>query len=386
MRDGLAARRRRICVLGDQREAERTPDEALARRRRDEQQLAVIRQARRHVHDTRLDPAQELLRPERVAPVRERDDDAQSAADERAELALGLCEPARGERGPLRLELVLLAGGQRIDRRTVSSCARRPARASARQRRRVARRGRLGRVERRHAVAALVSLCRLSRRVDGDGVERAQGALRIGRERADRLDLVPEQLDADGIAARRREDVEDPAAYGDLPTLLDALDPLVPRRHDPFDELLETGAPSPGEIVTGSGRRSGGGSGFDEASRGDADEPAAGEHVERSCTLADEVRRRPQARAERDAAARHEGDGSSVDEPGRRLGGVARVLVVGKHAQQACPAPLVERGEEQRQRRFGDAGARRSEATLRRRLAARRRRGRARADEGQAGP
>ena len=163
MRDGLAARRRRICVLGNQRKAERTPDEALPRRRRDEQQLAVIRQARRHVDDTRLDPAQELLRPERVAPMGERDDDAQPAADERAELALGFCEPARGERGPLRLELVILAGGQRIDRRTfrlVLDTELAPALDNG-----VGSPDEVGlSVERRHAVVVLVFLRRLGGR------------------------------------------------------------------------------------------------------------------------------------------------------------------------------------------------------------------------------
>ena len=51
----------------------------------------------------------------RLAAVGEGDDDAVPRADEARELVLGLGEPARGDRGPLRLERVRLAPRERIE-------------------------------------------------------------------------------------------------------------------------------------------------------------------------------------------------------------------------------------------------------------------------------
>ena len=45
----------------------------------------------------------------------EGDDGAQSAADEGSQLVLGLGEPARGDRGPLRLEGERLARRERVE-------------------------------------------------------------------------------------------------------------------------------------------------------------------------------------------------------------------------------------------------------------------------------
>ena len=55
----------------------------------------------------------------------------------------------------------------------------------------------------------------------------AQRALREGREPADRLDLVAEQLDPRGALLGRREDVEDPAADRELPALVHLVGALV---------------------------------------------------------------------------------------------------------------------------------------------------------------
>ena len=90
-------------------DAELARDEAAARRRDREAQRAVARQRLLRLELLGLDLAQEHLRPERLAAVRERDDHAVSGLDERAEVALGLGQAARGDRGPLRLERVLLA-------------------------------------------------------------------------------------------------------------------------------------------------------------------------------------------------------------------------------------------------------------------------------------
>ena len=70
----------------------------------------------------------------------------------------------------------------------------------------------------------------LGGRVDDRLVDGVQRALRERRERADLLDLVAEELDPQRLAAGRREDVDEPAAHGELAALLDALDALVARR------------------------------------------------------------------------------------------------------------------------------------------------------------
>ncbi len=60
-----------------------------------------------------------------------------------------------------------------------------------------------------------------------DPLRLAEGTLGEGREPAQRLDLVAEQLDADRALLGRGVDVEDPAADRELPALLDLLDALV---------------------------------------------------------------------------------------------------------------------------------------------------------------
>ena len=51
--------------------------------------------------------------------------------------------------------------------------------------------------------------------------------------------VVAEELDAERLAARAREHVDEPAAHGDLPALLDALDALVARERELLDERVE---------------------------------------------------------------------------------------------------------------------------------------------------
>ena len=91
---------------------------------------------------------------------------------------------------------------------------------------------------------------------------------------------------------------------------------------------------------------------------GRADEAARGEHVERASPLADEMRRRLEPRAPADAAARQERDAVVAEEPAGRLGDVPRVRVLGREDDERSAELLVERGEEERERGLGDAGAR----------------------------
>ena len=72
-----------------------------------------------------------------------------------------------------------------------------------------------------------VLLGELGRRRDLDHLGVAERALREGREPPQRLDLVAEQVDADGAVLGRREQVEEPAADRELAAVLDLVDALV---------------------------------------------------------------------------------------------------------------------------------------------------------------
>src|SRR4051812_49786600 len=66
-----------------------------------------------------------------------------------------------------------------------------------------------------------------------------QCALSERRERPHRLDLVAEELDPQRLAARRREDVDQAAANGEVAALLRAVDALVPGEREPLGQRLE---------------------------------------------------------------------------------------------------------------------------------------------------
>ena len=60
---------------------------------------------------------QQILLPERLAEMWERDDDALSRADERSEFVLRLGQAAGDKRGPLRLERERLSGRKGVEQR-----------------------------------------------------------------------------------------------------------------------------------------------------------------------------------------------------------------------------------------------------------------------------
>ena len=197
----------------------------------------------------------------------------------------------------------------------------------------------------------------LGGRVDGGLCDLAERALGERRERADLLDLVTEQLDAQRLTSRRREHVDEAAANGELAALLDPFDPLVARRREVLGECVDarlvagrhlqrrrTGGERRQSLGDGGGRR--------------ADEPAAFEHRERTGALADEVRRRLEPRPEPDAARREEADRVVAEEPRGRLGGVARVGVLRDEEHEPPSELLVQRRDDERQHRLGNAGAR----------------------------
>ena len=181
-----------------------------------------------------------------------------------------------------------------------------------------------------------------------------QRPLRERRERAHLLDLVAEQLHPQRLAAGGREDVDDAAAHGELAALVDAIDALVAGARESRREAVEArlradvephglGAGSEGRhsLGEGGGRR--------------ADEAAGGEDVESPRPLADEVRRRLEPGCVRDAAAREQRDAVGAEEPRRALGRVPRIRVLGEEDQQPSPELLVQRREDERERRLGDA-------------------------------
>ena len=82
----------------------------------------------------------------------------------------------------------------------------------------------------------------LGSRVDDGTLERVQCPLREGREGADGLDLVAEQLDADRLAAGGRVDVDDAATDCELATLLGPLDALVAGERQRLDDSVRAGS------------------------------------------------------------------------------------------------------------------------------------------------
>ena len=192
----------------------------------------------------------------------------------------------------------------------------------------------------------------LPRRVDDRLVDGMEGALREGRERPYLLDLVAEELDAQRLPPRAREDVDQPSPHRDVTSLLDPLDPLVSGEAQRFDETVQSRART---------RRDADGVGASFARRRalgerpgrDADETALVEHRQCARPLADEMRWWLETRSERDAAAREERDPSRVHVPGNRLRRVAGFLVLGEEADERALEGAVQRREQERKHGVG---------------------------------
>jgi hypothetical protein len=353
--------------VGEKRDAEVAPDEAAPGRGDRVEELGVGGKLLAWVEQPGVDAAEHVLVAQRLSAVREGHHDAQPGADERSELLLGFGEPAGRDRRPLGLERERLAGRERVELGSavqrlrlelllvpdladpvrlpdeVGRAAERRDEIVRDRRRRDAGEGRLG------AVAAA-----LGRRIDDGALDRMQRPLRERRVRAHRLDLVAEELDAERLAAGGREDVDDAAADRELAPLLGALHALVAGEGKALGQVVlgVVGEADRGRAL--SGRRHALG---ECRSRG-GDELPGGEHVERAGPLADEVRRRVEPGAPADAPAWKQRDPLVPEEPGRGLRCVAGLGVLRQHDDQAVVEPEVERGEEERKRRLGDARAR----------------------------
>src|SRR5688500_16036642 len=123
-----------------------------------------------------------------------------------------------------------------------------------------------------------------------------QGALRERREDAHRFDLVTEELHPERLTTRGREDVDDPAAYGELAALLRPVDALVAGERELLGEPAHTGLGADLEPDRGRASARRGHALGERGSRG-ADEPSGGKNLQRAGTLSDEMRRRLEAGA-----------------------------------------------------------------------------------------
>ena len=106
----------------------------------------------------------------------------------------------------------------------------------------------------------------------------------------------------------------------------------------------------------GSGRDAGGGMSSARAAAEALTRPPAVEDVEGACTLPDEMRRRLEAGAPADPAAREERYLVVAEVPRGCFGDVPRVGVLRGEDDQRPVELLVEGGDDERQRRLGDAG------------------------------
>ena len=283
-------------------------------------------------------------------------------------------EAARGDRRPLRLERERLRLRERVELgRALERDRRRgrpPPRRGARRRagRRSPARGRAPARDRRDAAGVSPSSpCHSSTRsrrrsaagIDRARLDRVQRALRERRERADRLDLVAEELDAQRLAPGRREDVDEPAANGELAAVVDALDALVARERELLGERVDAELARPAASSIGAGRAAAGGSGSATRERRGA----------RRARRARARRARAHARRRGAAAARARtpsGRRGSAAAPTRSsprnqaaASATSRASASSGTRQTSGRSSARERREHDRQRRLGDARTRR---------------------------
>ena len=197
---------------------------------------------------------------------------------------------------------------------------------------------------------------------DLDDLGLAERALGEGREPAQRLDLVVEQVDADGALLGGGVDVEQPAADRELAAVVDLVDALVAGRHEVGGRLVEVQqlADAQREAVRAQLRV---GHLLAQRHGGDHHDGLLGargrveQRVERRDAQADEVRRRRQVRLVGDAAARVEAHGPRA-QPGAQVGRqvARRAVVAGHHDRRAAHVAVGQRGQQVRPQRLRDEG------------------------------
>ena len=199
-----------------------------------------------------------------------------------------------------------------------------------------------------------------------DPVAVTERALGEGGEPADRLDLVAEELQAGGPFLGGGEDVEDPAAQGELATLLHLVGALVSGLDEelgdlPEIDLLANRQGEPPGAQGGVGHRLGQRHRAGNHHRGLDPALPSGERIERGDAQPDEVRRWCEVRLVAGAAG-----GVEPRPPGRQVrvqlaGEVAGSDVVGRHEERRAAGQAIvrldERGEEVRRDRGRRLGA-----------------------------
>jgi hypothetical protein len=273
--------------------------------------------------------------------VREGDDDALTRPHERGELVLGLRQSTGNERRPLSLEGERLARWKRVQQRRLPERHRLEplflpdhadlvglpheigtVRHWPHQIRRD--RDRLAVVDERRLDEIQAAL---DGRIDDRRLDRMECALRERRERAHLFDLVAPELDAERLAAGRREDVDEPAANRELAALVGAFDTFVAGERKRLGEVFEAdplARRDPNRLRPRVRRwhRLG-------QRRGrSGDEATGGEYIERASAFADEVRRGFEAGTPVDAPARQHRNAFVTEEPGRSFGCVTCVLIL----------------------------------------------------------
>ena len=340
-----------------------SPDEAASRGAHDERDGRIGGELADVVGDVRLDLPQHALCAQCLALMREGDDDAPSLPHHSGELVLGLGEAARGDRRALGLEDVRLRSRQRIQSCRPVEARRLESLLLPETRDVVDLPHQVGTgLEERNplGLVAIQSAAddALARRVDRRVGHRMQRTLRERRERSDLLDVVPEKLDAQGLASGAREDVDEAATNRDLASLLDAFRALVPGERQLLDECVEVaraGASQSNDRGPFLGRRHA----LGERACRHAHEPSVAQDVEGACPFADQVCGGIEARVDAHAAARQERNRGGVDEPADSLGDVACVLVLGEHADECAVERRAQRPEEERQHGLGHTCIRR---------------------------
>ncbi len=379
-------------------DALRRRDEAVPQRRDDERDARLVGAAPARGGHVRRDPAEGHVRAPRLAEVGEADEHPVAGPNQRAQLVLGLGDPGRRERGPLRLELERLAErhllerrhrldevGDRVELHVAASAGRGVAQQLGRLGvRALDLRHEVGGVPGEHGragdelgaeghepgrderpIAVLLPPARvlgvgpvLRRRVDQDVVAVAQRPLGEGGEGGKPFDLVAEELDPDGLAARGREDVDEAAPDRELTALVDGVGALVAGLRERRDQVVERELLAQPQLHRGRaavGRVDP----LDQGVGRDGDEAATGERVQRAVALADEVRRGVEAAPPPDAAGWQERGRVRRQECRRRLGQRAGVVVVRADDRErprlGAVARVPERGDERRQDRFGHA-------------------------------
>ena len=293
-------------VVGQEDEAELAPDEAAPRGRDREEEARLARELVAGLEQLRLDAAQHLLRAQRLAAMRERDDDTLPGAHELRELDLGLREPARGDRRPLRFERERLALRERIELGCPVERDRRQAVLRPDATHVVGLEDEVGRaLERRDEIvrgpgltspsSPCHSSTRSSRRSTAGKIVHAStgcSARCVNGENA-RIDSTssPKNSIAERLAAGCREDVDQAAAHRELAAVVDPLDALVARERELLREAFDADLDARRQLER-RGPRAAGGRQLGDRVRRRAHEPAARENGQRARSLADEVRRR----------------------------------------------------------------------------------------------